>query len=1009
MDFLHRAKKALDRGDAVRGLVQLVEGLRRNPERDDALDLLLYVYTRQIDHPGVESDVLRALEGNPARGELLGLLEVELRERGKVSMARALVLLAREQGVEVVVPREEIAEAEVPGGEPEELNDEGLENDTAMKPDGLAAEDEASQRKKPAKEEGGAVGARGGEAKRPDPVDVQRARVMRREVGLPTTDEIERRHPRRVGKRRVALIGVLIVVVVVAGMSAWAGWDHARRARLIAGIDGELVRLNHLDDGALDEVLAMARRSDRQGREVVEREAFARALRAIESDDDGNERASLRDRLGEEVSTEWGMAARSLLASSSAQWEEATEYAVLAERTHPGRLATLYARGRLCEARRQWSCAQGAYQRVLGEHERFEAARTAMMRLAAHRYDRELWNHHRAGLSGDHCYSTLSWVNPFEEGEGAPAADATVPEGELEEPEVTESFCRAFGALSKSVEMHRRGGAWNASQVEVALGRAPVLAVAQVVAGLASVDDYDPEAARDFFSGALSDPSLRPGFYRQVQIVGPEALVAVGRPDLALSLTVAVRANPALLADTDGGEAQTRAAAIERREAARPEHLSLPPEERGELEARALLARARVLRELGATEHAVHTLEALLGLEGWADRARLELVRVHVVGGRQRVAKLTAGHIQDDDLQGRADAALALATGDFEQVVEHRSEAAHWDDRRSRALGYLALKRGRDAAAALNGELALEPTRLRVYARLGELPESFEASMERWNQVDLRGVSHLVDLGAAAFWRRNLELARDYFERAYEIAPDHPEVNWHLGLIARLEDSSARARSYFRKSWRGDENDASLLIELGRVHLDFERYEMAREAFLLAVLRDRRSVAAVAGLGRAYDLGDPARGRRDLPQLLREYSNSPRYAPAVAEMNKWLAILHGARVGDEAAAPFLARARQEVGDRADVLAELGLFHLARGERSLAREHFALALQKNPTLPAPHWGLARLALDGGERERAATHLDRLEALGASPPWTQRAEELRREFALAGESGSAEERE
>ncbi|TXD37818.1 hypothetical protein FRC98_09050 [Lujinxingia vulgaris] len=991
--------------------MQLVEGLRRNPERDDALDLLLYVYTRQIEHPGVESDVLRALEGNPARGELLGLLEAELHAREKVSMARALVQLAREQGVAVVPPQEETPDDEAPDEELQERSDADIpgDDDEGVEVGASAAADEVGGTDALAEESSGAVGAPEVGAKRDDPVAVQRARVMRREVGLPTTDEIERRHPRRPKKRRAALVGVLLIVILVAGMSAWAGWDHARRARLITALDTELVRLNHLDGGALDEVLAQARRSDRQSPEVVEREAFARALRAMESMEDPVEREALRDLLGDEVLTEWGMAARSLLASASEQWEEATEYAVLAERTHPGRLATLYARGRLCEARGQWSCAQGAYQRVLGQHEDFEAARTAMMRLAAHRYDRELWEHHRAELSGEHCYTTLRWVDPFGEVAEAPSGgDASAGE-KVEAPGIDERFCRAFEALATAVEARQQGGAWEASLVEAGVGRAPALAVAQVVAGLASAEDYDPEAARDYFAGALADPGLRPAFYRQVQIVGPEALVAVGRPDLALALTVAVEESAALLTDTEDTDAQTRAAAIARREAARPAHLISPPERRGELEARALLARARVLREMGATEHAVHALEALLGVEGWADRARLELARVHVVGGRQRAARLVAGQIKDAELQGRARAALALATGDFNQVVEHRTGASHWDDRRSRALGYLALKRGRDAAAALDGQLALEPTRLRVYSRLGELPESFEATMERWNQVDPRGVSHLVDLGAAAFWRRDLELASDYFERAHAIAPDHPEVNWHLGLIARLDDATARARGYFRKSWRGDENDASLLIELGRVHLDFERYEMAREAFLLAVLRDRRSVTAVAGLGRAYELGDPARGRRDLRQLLRDYSSSPTYAPAVAEMNKWLAILHGARRGDEAAAPFLARARQEVGDRADVLVELGRYHLAREEASLAREHFALALQKNPTLPAPHWGLARLALADGDRERAEDHLERLEALGARAPWPQRAEALRDEFALAGISDGSEDRE
>ncbi|RAL23750.1 hypothetical protein DL240_06230 [Lujinxingia litoralis] len=988
MDFLLRAQKALDRGDAVRGLVQLVEGLRRHPEREDALDLLLYTYTRSVEYPGVESDMLRALEFQPARGELLGLLCEDLESREKVAMARALRQLAREQGMDVIVPAPAVPGAR--DGDAEQGTDDAEESAAGEPPGegngGLAAEASVSgeslaRESEEAPEQGEREGARKRGEVLQDPVEVERAQVVRRDVGLPTTEEIERRRPShspRHLRRRVALVALGAVALAVLGATTWAGWEHTRRVRLQAELDTRLESLDYMDLTPLDDALAGASRGHRESSEVVERWAFASAVQTVELGP-GEEEVGDGE-LGEGASTAWGMAARALLATAAADWEAATEHVVLAEHSEPMSLAALYARGRLCEARGQWDCALGGYQRLLARHQQFVPAHAGMMRLAAHRYDQALWEAHRQALERahpEHVYVGLTW---FELGEHDARHQTPADGGE-------DLFVRAWRGLAGAAEALDEDGVLAMDRVRPAVERTPALAPGLVVAGQASVLLFEPEAARDYFLAALADSGLRAEFYHQVQVIAPKGLVALGRPDLALPLSLAVDDAPTLPTDA---QAQTRGQVLARYEATRPAHLSEPYEVGDaptDIRIEALQVRASVLRELGSSEQAVRTLEPLLTQERWSDEARLGIARAHMVAGRRRAARTIVGQIKDEAQRAQGVAALAYASGKFEEAVDAREVPGEWESRRILALSFLALGRGRDAAGVLDERMELDLTRLRIYARSGEVPADFESAVERWNQVGPVGVSHLVDLGTTAFWRRDLERAQALFEQALELAPGHPEVNWQMGLLERLAGEDARARGYFRRSWRGDENDSSLLIELGRVHLDFERYEMAREAFLLATLRDRRSVAAVEGLGRAYMLGDPARGRRDLPQLLRDYSSSAGHAPAVAEMNKWLAILHGSREGDEAAAPHLQRAREVGGNRADVLAEMGRYHLARQESELAREYFARALQKNPTAPAPHWGLAQVALQDGEQQRAAEHLDRLEALDAEAPWPE----------------------
>jgi hypothetical protein len=78
LSYVERAKSLHARGEVVRAAVVLSQGLRRDPSDADALEWLLHLYVEEVPGPGLEEDLLRALERAPNGGELLGLVSAEL-------------------------------------------------------------------------------------------------------------------------------------------------------------------------------------------------------------------------------------------------------------------------------------------------------------------------------------------------------------------------------------------------------------------------------------------------------------------------------------------------------------------------------------------------------------------------------------------------------------------------------------------------------------------------------------------------------------------------------------------------------------------------------------------------------------------------------------------------------------------------------------------------------------------------------------------------------------------
>lgn len=972
MDFLDRARHALDRNDPARALVLLVQGLRREPAREDALDLFLHIYTRRIKIPGLESDLFRAVEYQGHRARLLRFVLEELTRLEKESMARAVEEGARERGWLIA----------------ESIWSESLEEDAGVqKAIGVAESDEhvvEAGRSARAPRESNTVESLA--AKRGEP---SRNVQGEREMG-PTVSVGRRREPgRAVGRRRVLglVMGLtILVILVVAGV---VGHHYARERNRVIEIERAMHSLDPLAPEEARRTLDRLRLSPSGSAEQSVREMrdFINGLLAME----GHE--GIWKIAEDEPVTSWGLGAAALVAAEHESWEEAMRFVHLLDRRHGESLAALFVHGRVCEAREDWECALARYDRTNERFGQFLPAYTGAMRVAAARFDRLRFEEVRTRLrevSPEHLYASLVWVEPvWEIGLGAPT-EQPFPEITGEEEhflklwKIQREVVRAVAALD--FEAAVAGCERGTEEVPRSLPTFELICAS--VLGFA----WQPNEVRGFLRGAAREGRTIQ-LYRQVQTQGARLLTDLGRADWAVAFVIPFEGlSPSVHEDAPHAEL------VRNRGLSRPEAYQMPEELGDEATMEALMVRAEVFRALGATTHARETARLLVDDPVWGDEAKALIARAYLVDGDRTAAHRQIEQVGDEELQRALRGVIAHLEGDHEAAVRHFEDVQRVDDWivRARVQSYIAVGRGRDARTLLDSNSIVNRVGLRLF-RQSVLARLGEGEAGQWSgplePETLQSLDHLIDLGAVRFWERNLGESRALLDKAEEIAPEHPEVHWRKGLIARVMGDMPAARRHFRRAWRGDEDSVPMLIEIGRVQLELGRYDLAREVFLLAALRDRRSLEAIEGLGLAYLYGDRARGERDLREVLRLVPQTERNAVARAEFYRWIAVVRGSREGKEEALQDLKSAQNLAGDRVGLLVEEARYLQARGEFESARHLYARALQRNPLEPEIHLGLAAVTVALDDREAAREHLERLMALTPSDEERAQADLLR----------------
>ena len=968
MDFLRRAENALERGDPAQALVLLSNGLRRHPERDDALDLLIFLYTHHFRQPGLESDLFRALEHRRDRSLLLRLIIVELEDGQRSEMARAIEDRALDRGVEIVdelpvVEEVEIVEKGAAASESDHSESDHSESGSAEMEEEIPVpvEENDSSPRHPRRRASGA----GIEITTDGDTGAE-------QEAKPEARQKPKRESNRPRKRGVFFIALVALGVVVAGSIAIVGLQHAQDVRQLRAVDAALFALDPLEPRPVFEVIEEAqspgtfRRSD----EIGDRRRFVDALLALET---GLVVEMREEPAFDEPETAWGMAGAALEATTRRDWEEAMRYSHQLDRAYGDGLPAFFVRARICEARGQWECAISRYSRVQQHFGEFLPATLGAIRIAAYRFDQESWQREKrrlGELTDDHPYGQLPWHDPFASEEDNVGLEKATGDRFLEAWAVTDEALAELQARRWDALEERCDDA-----PELLDEKMPAFAVtcAYGAAGRLDVEELHVRLSRLTADGGRSER-----LERLIQAHFPPLLTALGRADLALSISIPFDDEPIDQSELTGEEELA-----EEWLHSGPAHFRPPSEPPTELEGRALLMRAQALVALGATSRARRVLSPLLNREDTEEQARLEMVISYLVEGDRVSARRSIGQLEEGRIREGAKAYLAYLEGRHDEA--HRFSWQPGDDPRLlrvKALAFLADGRGREGLTSLDAAgqgwdaLVLVTVYQRLLARSGERT-ALEALREEVPDAEkLRTIDHLIDLGAASFWRRDLEQAQARLEKALEMAPDHPEVHWKLGLLRRVQGDDRLARAHFRKAWRGDQNAIHLLVESGRVHLEYGRYDQARRVFLRAVLRERQNLDAIAGLGEAYLRGDRPRGRRDLVELLGNYNRSSQDAPGRAELHRWLAILHGSRDGDEESYHFLEAASEIAGSRTSILAERGVYYEARGEWSRAREMYGQALRLDPTHPEIHLGLARVAAKMDDVDTARDHLERI---------------------------------
>ena len=967
MDFRQRAQNALERDDPGRALMILVNGLRRKPESEEAVDLLIYTYLHHIKQPGMEGELLRGIEFQFNRGVLVWHIISELEGLDRAAMAESLLAEAEIRGVDIIGP--------APPSPPAELQPTVSKSPPKSKPDDLpiapacepkaadisvsvtptALSDEALRENQPSVDR-----KNQSIPSSTSPADPVVGQVTSKS---PSTDE----EPRRGRKRRALILASALLVLGVVLASGYAAWEHARLLQHLTEVDGAIMRFDPLAAQAVPEILGSDFVEGEESAELTERRLFLESLLVLE----GSDHFEARPESSTSPSTSWGYGANALEATARGDWETAVHHLRHLERTDGQSLAAIYARGRLCEARGEWVCATEQYERSIEAFPEFLPAYLGTYRVAAYRFDEDLWDNTRQSLEAvdpEHPYVHLKWLDPTVR--AREQGDNKVQEV-AERDAFLSQWYRSYQVKARVLALDWDGALAYCGREEGKL-ELPTLRIL-CARGAAAVFDWD--SATHLLGTVLSDGSAEIKIHRIVQNFGVDLLTDAGRPDLALEIAVEFDDR------RTEGVAQEPVAADESSLQRVYVGAPMPSGEFNRDDAGALLARGRAWLKWGKTERARRALRPIQGRDDLGAAVDYLLLWSHLIDGDRGQARAVIEASHHEPIAYLGASAIAYLEGRHDEAYGTAPEKPEQSEAlRLRVLAMVADGRGRDAARELERYVKghhgamFAAVRYRALGRTGEeIGDEFEGRLS-----DLQGVTNidvLIDLGAAAFWQRDLETSVRLLGDAAELAPHHPEINWKLGLLHRVEGRERHAGQFFRKSWRGYEDTTYLLLETGRVHLEFGRHERARETFVRAVLRDRENVAAVAGLGRSYYQGDQARGRRDLLDLLGNYRGIPAERPARAEMKRWLAILHGSRQGNEEAWPYLERAREVGGERIPWLLEVGRYLEAREEWDEARQSYATALRMDPSSPETYLRLAKVAHAQGDEETADEYLER----------------------------------
>lgn len=966
MSFIERAQKLRARGENARALLVLVEGLKRHPDSAEGIDVLLRWYALEIPTTALESDVVSCLLLQPDADDLLSTIVDNLQSSGRAEIAADVLIAGEKAGLQYVPPIPQAVQPLEQGEVEPSMADQTVEativtSQNVEEPLDTADYEDVERTRKTKVDTPLPILA-------PQPKPSNQATqdesagkgTSKNSSAFKKTDEVSAKSKRRTIVAVLVFLGLLATVFLMR--------ETAEKLSTRASLDAAIETLDPINlGGPLAEAAEAARRWPNEP-DFTERYAFINALVAPS------------DPLPvlSNPSTPYGLAAQTLRALERGELEQAVTSATRLEHQFPDLAIAIWTQGQVLERRGKLGAAQRAYESVTRRNSEFLAGWLGLIRVQT-----ELGNTETLqsacdkveGFVSGHPYLLACDVSLPQLQDYFEAKIAPLPGADGETPDL---FTTSLKRL-QSARNHLREGRRDMALVDAEeAAKDPHFAAAQIFVAVLRVATYDLDKADAAMQHVVHLDGLSDEQLRVAQTVGPLAFAFAGRPDIGRRYVAMFGAD---VADIDGAQEGVFAT----RWNEWTPSLLMP-----------LVARLMVMSELGKVDEAGRLAQQFATYPG-AKPLGFVLSVIAEQGGVSVPAPSLDGVAKD-----AATVAKAAIEGRSHTVIDLATRVPADSELRPITLrflaqAHLALRETGDAWQVLNSahagiveNILLDGMRLRVLSRFGKDNARFVQLLELLQRAEPVGVNRLVDLAYAQFWQSKTKESEGSIQRALQLNPGHRQGNWLYGLLIRSRGNFREAQRYFERSGRDYDNNVDVLIELGISLSDLGNYDEARKMFYKALLLDRSSLDALAGLGHSYVKLKSDTSARDLERIVAGYPATRDLGAQKAEALKWLAVVQGVREGNVEAVKHLDAAEALVGKRPDLLVERARFAEASSDFAGARGLYAQALQRNSAMGDAHLGLAKMAIREGDNKVARDHLERyleLEPRGDARSWAE----------------------
>jgi len=293
---------------------------------------------------------------------------------------------------------------------------------------------------------------------------------------------------------------------------------------------------------------------------------------------------------------------------------------------------------------------------------------------------------------------------------------------------------------------------------------------------------------------------------------------------------------------------------------------------------------------------------------------------------------------------------IACTVGTFRRNAVWKTDVSLWEDaaRKSprKPRTRMMLGRALDRAGDIEGARREYETALSLYRNY---PEA------------------LVNLGTTYYREGGLERAKALFERALDITPSYDRAHLNLGTVLYREGSLDEAADHYRRALYYRPDLAEAESNLGLVMEAQGETEQAVAHFRTALSLRPDYVNAHLGLGGVlFRMGD-------IDGAVRSFRRALELNPDSFEAHRNLGAALARLSETDEAATHLQRALEL---NPDAGAHLGLADILRDRNDFRRAagHYEAALALDPGSIEAHRGLARCAMQLGDPETAARHLE-----------------------------------